>query len=44
MNDFALGWKIVLILAEFIIFLVIAMKSAKLLAQEEKEYLAEEKK
>ena len=44
MNDFALGWKITLFIAELIIFLVVAIKSATLLRREEQEYLAEEKK
>ncbi len=44
MNDFALGWKIVLFIVELVIFLIVAVKSAKLLGQEEKEFLAEERK
>ncbi len=44
MNDFALGWKIFLFIVEFVIFLVIAIKSGILQTQEEKEFLAEEKK
>jgi len=44
MNDFALGWKIVLFIAELIIFLVVAISSAKLFNKEEQEFLADEKK
>jgi len=44
MNDFAFGWKIILFIAELIIFLVVAIKSAKLLIREEQEFLADEKK
>jgi hypothetical protein len=44
MNDFALGWKIFLFAAELVIFVVVAVKSAKLQAQEEREFLAEAKK
>jgi hypothetical protein len=44
MNDFALGWKVILFIAELIIFLVVAVKSAALQGQEEKEFLAGAKK
>lgn len=44
MNDFALGWKTILFLAELIIFLVVAIMSAKTLSREEQEFLADEKK
>jgi len=44
MNDFALGWKVILFVAELIIFLVVAFKSAALQGQEEKEFLAGAKK
>lgn len=44
MNDFALGWKILLFVVELIIFLVVAFKSATLQGQEEKEFLASAKK
>jgi hypothetical protein len=44
MNDFALGWKIALFVAELVIFVVVAVKSATLQAQEEREFLAEAKK
>jgi hypothetical protein len=40
MKDFALGWKVILFVAELIIFLVVAFKSAALQGQEEKEFLA----
>ena len=44
MNDFALGWKILLFAVELIIFLVVAFKSTALQGQEEKEFLAGAKK
>jgi hypothetical protein len=44
MSDFAIGWKIILFIAEVIIFLVIAISSAKLLNKEEQEFLADKKK
>lgn len=44
MSDFALGWKVILFVAELIIFLVVAFKSATLQGQEEKDFLAGAKK
>lgn len=44
MGDFALGWKSVLFVVELVIFVVVAVKSAKLQTQEEREFLAEAKK
>ena len=44
MEDFALGWKIVLFIVELIIFVIVAVKSASLLKKEEPEFLADEKK